>query len=263
MKRQWIKLYTEINDDPKMGRLSDHLWRRAVEMFLLAGEHDQDGLLPPVDDMAWHLRTSPEQLTEDLQALKGIVELTPAGWLVSKFKDRQYSESYERVKRYRNAKSNGDSNAGVAENESSSTSTSDSILFSSRGEGVGEGKDDVTVPETPRQAMANPYIQTYKQITGGFPGKSNYKVIIDTFKWFEEQHGDRYYDFLVPYWTAWSTRKDKQGRPYNPASLVWFSEWAMNQQIPKANGHEPQLGETKISESNQEAIRKVVQRARQ
>jgi hypothetical protein len=44
--RFWIKLYLEILDDPKMGRLPDHLWRRAVELFLLAGRAGNDGALP-------------------------------------------------------------------------------------------------------------------------------------------------------------------------------------------------------------------------
>jgi len=141
MKRQWIKLYLEIMDDAKMGRLSDHLWRRTVEFFLLAGENDKDGLLPPVDDMAWRLRTSADDLTMDLNAMRGVVvEPTPEGWFVTKFKDRQYSESYERVKRYRNAKSNDDGNAVVAEKQSTSTSILISSPSSSGGEGMGEGE---------------------------------------------------------------------------------------------------------------------------
>jgi len=52
----WIKLYVEILDDAKMGRLSNHLWRRAVEFFLLAGREGNDGALPPVEEMAWTLR---------------------------------------------------------------------------------------------------------------------------------------------------------------------------------------------------------------
>jgi hypothetical protein len=42
----WIKLYLEILDDPKMGALSDRLYRRAIEMFLMAGELENKGYLP-------------------------------------------------------------------------------------------------------------------------------------------------------------------------------------------------------------------------
>jgi DnaD/phage-associated family protein len=137
MKRQWIKLYLEILNDPKMGKLSDWLWRRAIELFLLAGENGDDGLLQPVTDLAWRLRTSEAKLTESLVALSevGVVHETPDGWCVTHFKDRQYCESFERVKRYRNAHSN----AVVAENESpllSSNSLSDSDSSSPSTENV-------------------------------------------------------------------------------------------------------------------------------
>jgi hypothetical protein len=38
----WIKLNIEILDDLKMGRLANHMWRRAVELFLLAGREGND-----------------------------------------------------------------------------------------------------------------------------------------------------------------------------------------------------------------------------
>ncbi|MEO6566717.1 MAG: DnaD domain protein [Casimicrobiaceae bacterium] len=143
MKRIWIKLYIEILDDPKMGRIPDWLWKRAVELFLLAGENGNDGLLQPVEDMAWRLRTSAEKLTESLQALSqvGVVHETPEGWTVTNFEKRQYSESYERVKRFRNAKSNAKSNAdGNANVLSTSSSNSSSDSLAVEGEGVGEGE---------------------------------------------------------------------------------------------------------------------------
>jgi hypothetical protein len=137
MKRIWIKLFIEILDDPKMGRLPDWLWRRAIELFLLAGENGNDGLLQPVEDSAWRLRTSIEKLTESLQALSrvGVVHETPEGWVVSHFKERQYSESLERVRRYRNAKGNATGNEDVTDD--SSLSISDSDLSLER-EGLGE-----------------------------------------------------------------------------------------------------------------------------
>ena len=258
MKRQWIKLYLEIMDDAKMGRLSDHLWRRTMELFLLAGENDKDGLLPEVDDMAWRLRTSPDDLTRDLQSLQGVVvEPTQVGWFVTNFKDRQYSESYERMKRYRNAKSNGDGNGDVAEKESSSPSSSPSLSYSSsEGEGAGEG---TWIPTTPKEAATHPDIMVYQQVTGRFPGDRDYARIIDTVQYLREKHGEAVIDFLKPYWTAWSTRKVKStGKAYNPASLVWLGEWAMTGDIPSANGHEPKSGELN---SVDEVINQVVHNA--
>lgn len=96
----WIKLYHEVLNDPKMGRLSDRLWRRVVECFLLAGEQGEGGFLPSIDDMAWTLRCDAGRLESELKqiAAAGIVELrTSSGssdvgekrWFVVKFAERQ------------------------------------------------------------------------------------------------------------------------------------------------------------------------------
>ena len=110
-KRIWVKLYIEILDDPKMGQLPDWLWRRAIELFLLAGENGNDGLLQPVTDLAWRLRVSAEKLTESLQALSevGVVHETPQGWLVTNFKKRQDAvSSTERSRQFRKRDCNDD-----------------------------------------------------------------------------------------------------------------------------------------------------------
>lgn len=261
MKRYWIKLYIELLDDLKMGRLPDHIWRRAVELFLLAGEVDADGLLPPIEDMAWRLRTDPEEVLQTLRTLRGIVDETPSGWLVRNFKSRQYSESYERVKRYRNAKGNAKSNEDVADKESSSTSSSysNSLSSSVEGEGVGEGTKTVWIPETPRQAKEHPDIQAFERVCGCFPGERDYQKIVETMQYLRSKHGDKLEEFLNPFWTAWSTRQTKEGKPYSKKSYVWFYEWAMQGEIPRANGHEPHASKTRETR-NRTAIEQVAER---
>lgn len=110
----FIKLFHEVLHDPKMGRLTDDLWRRTIEVFLLAGEYaaarhlsasKNDGLLPPVNDMAWTLRLSIEKLESDLAALEkcNIVGKTIGGqWIVVNFTKRQAAiDGAERVAAYR------------------------------------------------------------------------------------------------------------------------------------------------------------------
>jgi len=107
MSRYWIKLYHEVLADPKMGRLSDRLYRRTIELFLLAGQEDKAGYLPELDEMAWILRLDPQELYADLEALAAtnIVQLRDEGWIVTKFAERQDAETgAERVSRYRQAK---------------------------------------------------------------------------------------------------------------------------------------------------------------
>jgi hypothetical protein len=150
---------------------------------------------------------------------------------------------------------------GYADGVDTSSSTSSSIYSSSysseEDRGAGEGTN--FIPETPAQAAEHPDIVTYQQISGRFPGERDYGSIIETMQYLRKKHGDKLTEVLTPYWTAWSTRKAKGGKPYNPASLVWLYEWAMQGTIPSANGHEPQYGETKID--RKAIIRKVAQNA--
>ena len=81
----WLKLWHETLDDPKMGQLPDRIWRRAIELFLVAGKQDQDGVLPPLFDIGWQLRISEQDLLADLEALAkvGIVHNDSNGtWIV-------------------------------------------------------------------------------------------------------------------------------------------------------------------------------------
>lgn len=100
----WIKLYIEIVDDPKMATLPDRLWRRVIELFLLAGRMGEDGLLPTTSQLAWLLRIETDDLELDMQQLAntGIIEPVPNGWYIPKFAERQAPVSdAERMKEYR------------------------------------------------------------------------------------------------------------------------------------------------------------------
>lgn len=107
--KPWLKLYTEILEDPKMGRLSDRLFRRVIEIFLLARKNSEDGTLPSLSDMAWSFRIPEDVLLTDLEylALPGI-EIVYEGedclWHVTNFEERQdieVSASTERVRKFR------------------------------------------------------------------------------------------------------------------------------------------------------------------
>lgn len=87
----WIKLYHEILDDPKMGTLPDRLYRRVIELFLLAGKFGDEGNLPDEMQISWILRIPADDLLLDLQQIEstGIIERTTEGWRVVNFAARQ------------------------------------------------------------------------------------------------------------------------------------------------------------------------------
>lgn len=102
--KYWLKLYHEILDDPKVGRLRITLRWRMIEAFLLAGELDENGFLPSLADMAWRVRVEPELLEAELNELAdaGILNRVDGRWLVVNFAARQGASSdAERMREYR------------------------------------------------------------------------------------------------------------------------------------------------------------------
>lgn len=87
----WIKLYQEILDDPKMATLPDRLWRRIIELFLIAGRTADSGELPDTKQIAWILRCHADEIALDMEQIQstGIIERTNTGWFITQFAKRQ------------------------------------------------------------------------------------------------------------------------------------------------------------------------------
>ena len=106
MANSWIKLYHEILSDPKMGMMSDKLFRRTIEFFLIAGKEDRDGELPAADDIAWILRISKKEVQKTIEELVKLniisiqidpfSEYTKSGksekYIITHFSERQKSD---------------------------------------------------------------------------------------------------------------------------------------------------------------------------
>lgn len=260
MKRYWFKTYIQDVLSKERMQLPDWLFRRLIEFEALAADFGEDGLLPPVKDMAWTLRPVEEtKLSEALLSLSevGEVDQTPEGdWRLIHFHDKQKSEAYDRVKSFRDKRNAMKRDVTEETEDALLSSSSDSLSdSSSEGGGVGEGTNDSWIPETPKQAASHPDIMAYKRVCGGFPGERDYAKIIETIQFLRGKHGDKLEETLKPYWSAWSTRKTKDGKPYSPHSLVWLCEWAMQGEIPRTNGHEPKRTH------NKDIIRKAAQHA--
>jgi hypothetical protein len=104
----WLKLYFEILEDAKMGRMPAHLWKFTIQLFLPAGTTGDNGALRPVEDMKWAVRLPQERVIEYLrrQAEVGIVrEPEPGRWMVVNFARRQAAvPAVERWKRGKKAR---------------------------------------------------------------------------------------------------------------------------------------------------------------
>lgn len=102
----WIKLYHAILDDPKMGLMTDELFAFTIKLFLVAGETDKEGELPPIEHIAWRLHITQEACNEKLHELKrnGIIQCNEDEtlWLVTNFAERQEAvPGKERVRQFR------------------------------------------------------------------------------------------------------------------------------------------------------------------
>ena len=105
MADYWAKIYIEILDDPKMATMPDRLWRRTIELFLLAKKFNKEGHLPETKQLAWLLRMQTDDLDLDLRqiASTGIIQAESGGWFVVKFSQRQAAvPADERMRQMRN-----------------------------------------------------------------------------------------------------------------------------------------------------------------
>ncbi len=102
------------------------------------------------------------------------------------------------------------------------------------------------VPSTPLEALQHPLILLFQDISGRIPGVRDYALVIDLMRHFQKAHGESTADFLRPFWLAWSSRRrSSDGKPYDPGSLTWLSEWAMNGHIPPTHGGSNATSQTK------------------
>jgi hypothetical protein len=101
----WVKIYTEILDDPKIGPLSDRCKWRFIEVCLLAGECDSNGYLVSGDralalvDIAWRIRKSLDEIKPDYEQLItiGVIKLDESGaYFIPNFEKRQGRPQHEK-----------------------------------------------------------------------------------------------------------------------------------------------------------------------
>jgi hypothetical protein len=145
----WAKVWIEVIYDHKMANLSDHLWRRTIELILLAKELDPiEGHLPSLDEMAFKLRIDPKMLDDELNELAqlGITEQLTGGWFLPNFKDRQRKMTgAERVALHRERRKKREYNEGETEVlRDGNEDVTVRYTKQDREPATGEGNDNVT-----------------------------------------------------------------------------------------------------------------------
>lgn len=103
----WFRLYNDVINDPKVQLLPKALRWAWIEMLCLASKND--GVLPPVEQIAFSVRASVNDAQADLDALilAGLIDITPDGRLTPhNWSDRQFvsDNSTERSRKHRENK---------------------------------------------------------------------------------------------------------------------------------------------------------------
>lgn len=227
----WIKLYVEIIDDPKMGRLSRSLRYRVIEMLVLAGECNQHGYLPPLEDMAWKLRENVETLESDLIELakSRILDQRNGNWYVVNFEKRQApSSNAKRVQEFRKRQRNADVTKSYTSNAPESVSETETESEAKIEEEV------LLLPLTPLEASKHPDIQLFQRVSRTFPGVNDYRIVIDAVRFLRQNHPHEteLESYLTPFWLAWDNLKRTDGKPANKTNPTWLTEWAVQNRIP-------------------------------
>lgn len=150
MADYWMKLYIEILDDPKMATLPDRIWRRVIELFLVAKRQGKDGHLPDTRQIAWILRLNPDDLAMDLAqiAQTGIIVQELGGWFIPKFAQRQAAvpDAERKAQERKRAQSRQYSGDVTNQSRSVTQSTEDRLTES---ESETESETEVVVQQRP------------------------------------------------------------------------------------------------------------------
>jgi DnaD/phage-associated family protein len=177
MTDYWIKLYTEILDDPKVATMPDRLWRRMVELFVLTGKLNgvnKSGELPEAKQIAWALRVQVDEIELDLVQLAnvGIIQKIPTGWVVVNFAKRQAAVSdAERMKASRDRKHREQYYSYEPVTICNTETDTDTDTESDRGLSIKE-----VVADTKNTATADPFT-TYHQNIGMITSAIKDKII--------------------------------------------------------------------------------------
>ena len=258
MAGYWLKLYTEILDDPKYFRLSDNAKLGMIELMIVAKRVDLDGEIPSIEDVAFYTRRSIDWWIPVFEELSKIQYLVTNGGetIIRKFAERQAAVSdSERQKQYR-AVTHKKQNCNEYVTKSNGDTDTDTDTEKNRLE---------LEAEEPPSASPNDTIDctdVYTQVTQsvGIPG-SQLSIVLDSINSIKKKYSKRQelIDYLKPFYLEWISRQRKDGSFYSKANCTWLTDWAVSGEIPKAVGEIKSKTQT-IADRNSEILRNAIER---
>jgi hypothetical protein len=105
----WLRLYHEVLDDPKVQRLDPVVFKAWVNLLCLASRSQPRGVLPGIEDIAFALRMGTDETNAAVELLvaRGLIDRTKSGLAMHNWEARQFKSDNvsERVRRHRQATS--------------------------------------------------------------------------------------------------------------------------------------------------------------
>jgi hypothetical protein len=105
---RWFRVYDGLVDDPKVQRLEPALFKALINLWCMTSANN--GVLPPIDEMAFKLRMKPEKVQRVLTELHavGLIDKDERGARPHNWNERQFVSdvSTSRVQRFRERRRN-------------------------------------------------------------------------------------------------------------------------------------------------------------
>lgn len=234
MPSYWLKLYTDILDDPKVAKLTDYQFRVFIMCLAYAKEVNEGGYLAPASDIAWRFRLPEKGVVEALLAMEraGIIAENDGRYYVVNFTKRQESPSpgAERVRRFREKKKMENSN-----NVTDDVTVTLPPLLSSPLLSSDSPLDSFTPAQTANAISswgnngARSAERLYQQVTGqiSIPATSLSQALSDL-ETVLDHYGkniDRAVSEGKEIFASWCNTTGKSGRSYSPTNTAWLGKW--------------------------------------
>lgn len=246
MPGYWLKLYTEILDDPKYHRLSDTAKLGMVELMVVAKKNGANGDLPTLDDICFYTRRAKEWWIPVIDELKSISFLVENGSneKIRKFEERQApADGAERTRMSRVAKQHTEYTCNDPVTKVSQSVTENRLKIKdsekSRVDSTASAFPIVT-SETYKDAAwtENWMLDVWIGVTGltSFTGDTQ-KIVsaLDGLRYLRKpQFKDQkeMVAYLKPYCAHWQTLKTKNGINYSVRNPAWLERAVAGEPLP-------------------------------